>query len=282
MISALSSTLFWPSSIRLRVEHHAPSVLTQLSTRSVVALPKIAVRKPRYGRSYDDKKAIIHIVNTQILKLAAICLSIIFAKSVYNTLGLSALFIIFFAFIFGTILDFLRWNPEYERCLVKELNERHDELGIAAIPMPESAAELTVRDEVQNISALRERTESDMETETADEKSLREWRESLPKDWVKPTAKQIEAECQRQLAIGKKGSKKLADIKQKCSDFDNNFFGKHIRVNINTGEHIIADSDSEANAEFEKRFGAGIPCFAEHIGHPIYVGGSWGQLHTSK
>lgn len=129
---------------------------------------------------------------------------------------------------------------------------------------------LSSRGEVQESSALRERKEKNV-TETKDEKALREWRESFPKDWVKPTPEQIEIECEKHYKISLKAIAKLDEIKKQNKNFDIEFFGKHILMNIDTGEFISADSEQEAKNIFKKCFGDNVLNLHEHIGFPVYV-----------
>lgn len=241
MISALSSALFWPASLRLRVGHHSPSILTHLPARSVVALPKIAVRKPKHGRSYDDKKAIIHVVNTQIVKLAIISLAVIFTIYVYNISGLFALSLIPSALLFGFILDFLRWNSDYEQCLIKELNERKKELGIANIPVPDNLGELAVRDEMLNVSAFRDRTESYMGE----------------KERIRAKLK----------FDGARGREHYTRILSEEPDFETIHHGEWINININTGEYLLGESKKDVSQKFDSAFKKNLPCWQKHIGH---------------
>jgi hypothetical protein len=110
-----------------------------------------------------------------------------------------------------------------------------------------------------------------MATETEDEKSFREWRASLPHDWVKPTGEEIEAEMVLLRADCKRGSDYLDAIKSRFPNFAEEYRGQYIRVNMKTGDYIIANSEYEATKQFKTRFGSGTPCLNERIGYPIYV-----------
>lgn len=195
----------------------------------------------------------------QMVKVAAIAISVIFAGFVYNLIGSMSLWAIALAFLFGSTWDYFNWNAEYERCLIKELNERHGELGITEIPLPAFDTEFSDRGEWQNASAARVRAESDME-------------------WTQNDIDDYEGLCSRMNAMAAKGEEILGRIKKAEPDFDTKNFGKFVQVNIETGEYVLANSLPEANDEFARRFGAGTPCFEEHIGHPIYVGGAWRSI----
>ncbi len=244
------------------MKNNTPSVLTRLPDRSALSLPLIAIRKPRYGRTYNDKRAIRHVVDTQIVKIAAICLSVIFAKSVYNDFGNLGLMLIPAAFLLGFVLDYFRWDAEFEKLLIRELDARRLELGIASLPQQSSLEKLSVRGEVQNVSALREWSESDME-------------------WTQDDIDDYEGLCSRMNAMAAKGEQLLDKIKKQEPDFATKHFGKFIQVNIETGEYILANSLPEATDEFSRRFGAGSPCFEEHIGHQIYARNPFGNIHAS-
>jgi hypothetical protein len=177
----------------------------------------------------------------------------------YNMIGSISLLAIILALLFGSTWDYLKWNAEYERRLIKELNERHGELGIDEIPLPVFSADFSGRGERQNVSASLERTESDME-------------------WTQGEIDDYEGLCTRMNAMAAKGEEILERIKKQEPDFATKNFGKFVQVNVETGEYILANSSPEANDEFARRFGAGTPCFEEHIGYPIYVGGAWRNI----
>lgn len=180
----------------------------------------------------------------------------------YNGIGSKALLSLPIAFFIGTVLDFALWNPDYEKCLIEELDKRSDELGIVVHPISTPNLGIAILSEVQNESALRKRMESEMELTQNDLDRYQDLRDGLN-------------------ALATKGQDILDRIKKQQASFEVINFGKFIKINIETEEFILGDSRGEVDADFFRRFGANAPCFNERIGCPIHVGGSRGILHRA-
>ena len=192
----------------------------------------------------------------QVLKLVAYTFFIIqaFFRPFEGVLAITGIFAII------ALIEIWYWDDELEKSLRIEMLAREDEIaspysGTNIILFPKK---FSGRGEVQNVSALRERTESVMEDES-----------------FEATNKSLKESCQ-------KGAMHLKNILTNDPTFEQAHFGKWIEINIETGEYVMGDTKQKAVDEFARRFGEHAPCYQEQIGCPIYVGGSIGLLHSTQ
>jgi hypothetical protein len=261
LTSIVSKILFWPETFKLRATKRAPSRLTQLSIYSSLKFFEIAFRPSRTGK---EKKVIrlLAFIKTFSIILHVSLLSTIVFEPIYH---ISSIFSLAVICVIISLVEILYWNDDVEKSLLTELRSRDDEMsspysGSNIIHFPKV---FSGRGEAQNVSALRERTESDME-------------------WTQNDIDDYDGLCSRMNAMAAKGRQLLENIKKQEPDFAAKNIGKYVQVNINTGEYVLASSLSEANDEFSRRFGAGSPCFNEHIGHPVYARNPLGNIHEPQ
>lgn len=135
-------------------------MLTQLPFYSIALLPKIAARPSRTGQS---KKAITHLVNSQMLKISVISLFVIFSKFQYNGHGLNYFVLsAALALIVGVTIDFFAWSAEFEELLIKELEARRVELRLDITSNLDLRRPIAGHGEEQDDPALREWVENGM------------------------------------------------------------------------------------------------------------------------
>ncbi|MEH6700156.1 hypothetical protein [Parasphingorhabdus sp.] len=284
----ISTALFWPESVKMKLAGKASSILTQLPTRSVFRLAAIAVRKPMNGRTENDKRAIRAVLKIlagkTVAALMCVCLALVFYDFTYLIL-----LVPFFIFPF---IDWNFWDQELEIELRRELNLRQQELGIITADLEIQRRQMSsaIFDQIcakvlkgfgfsvsdsTNLSAGKSIQSNEQSTvERTRNGSLDGGQFAVVSEKEAQSMAEINianiTELQNHaLEIANRGKQFYKNLPANLIDENQ---GRCIRINVNTGEYLMGDDRLEIHQQWSRKFDNSIPSWNAVIGVPTYGG----------